>query len=352
MSGPAPLVTLVARGNDEDIWIQLKATEDRWVLSKLLRENLLANFICNAIQSQLCGRTWQASLVSPARVDRLTILDFLAHPGTHPHSLKALEQCVSRASARLQEARVSGISNAALHEVGRAVLAQLAEVQPVPLSTLRAEVECELAYAYPYPGAVRSLADLLLGAMLHKVAKGPSLGRPYDAEWMENAARRPLRRLGALDHNPIVACANACRRSSGLGSAARCRAPPLHGYRDAFLNAPEPLLVVTGSDRIGKSWVMADCALRMLDGQVRLLVRDLDLSSSASLARVVADQLQTETTADWRDDVFLRKLDAAASSLPPILLIDGLVVPDLLALRLLLRVSAGSCGNAQSGAGR
>jgi len=46
------IVSLHVEQPEEDEWIQLKATEETWTLSGLLRDNLLANFLYNALSSE------------------------------------------------------------------------------------------------------------------------------------------------------------------------------------------------------------------------------------------------------------------------------------------------------------
>ncbi len=68
---------------EEEEWIQLKATEKSWSISALLRErdNLLANFICNALSSEHAERSCRVQLIAQGTIQQKEFDVFSIIPG-------------------------------------------------------------------------------------------------------------------------------------------------------------------------------------------------------------------------------------------------------------------------------
>src|SRR6266699_286293 len=69
LDNPSSAVAVhIQQGQEQDLWIQLKATEKPWTLMELSKKNLLANFLYNALSSEHQGRTWRVQLITQAPV--------------------------------------------------------------------------------------------------------------------------------------------------------------------------------------------------------------------------------------------------------------------------------------------
>src|SRR3954467_11750143 len=60
----SPAISLHGEQSSGDIWIQLKSTKSAWSCTRLLEENLLSDFISNAIQSEAADKSWVAKLIT------------------------------------------------------------------------------------------------------------------------------------------------------------------------------------------------------------------------------------------------------------------------------------------------
>ncbi len=71
------LVPIHAQRGGEDVWIQLKSTAESWTIGKLLKDNLLANFMYNVLVSEHRGRTWKVRLITQGMVQRTAVEKFV-----------------------------------------------------------------------------------------------------------------------------------------------------------------------------------------------------------------------------------------------------------------------------------
>jgi hypothetical protein len=312
-----PLVPLHIGESGADIWIQLKASREPWTVSNLLKENLLLNFICNAIQSQRKGRSWRALLITQGLVKQREIEAFTDNPAKFSRSYKKIKEIILKAVERLQmEGDARGeFEEEAVFNIALSILNQLAESEPKHIETLKAEIERELAFAYPDPLAVRQIADSLLGALLRAAAAGPSMAQVYDADWLNLSAGRPIKKRGLLDTNPVAACVEASRSALPKDWDADCFAPrtQLENALRQFLKAREPLFVLVGPSGTGKSWAIADWVTHSLSGQIHLLIPGSELDYLRTLEDIIAGRFRTTFLGDWRDEMFVHRLQAAAS---------------------------------------
>jgi hypothetical protein len=147
-----PLIPLHIEDSDVDVWVQLKASREPWTVSNLLKENLLLNFICNAIQSQQGGKPWRTLLITQSWVKRREIEAFTNNPVGFPQLYKKVKHISLKAIERLQaDCDVKGLEEEAVFNLALLILNQLAESEPKYIETLKAEIERELAFAYPDP---------------------------------------------------------------------------------------------------------------------------------------------------------------------------------------------------------
>jgi hypothetical protein len=317
-TGPFPTINLGGRRDERDIWVQLKFTDTHWTPTQLLTGNLLVNFICNAVRSRRNRRRWETHLVTPAHVDQRKILPrFIANTDANDDLRLKLEVAVRAARERLiaQGIPADELADDDLRGVALEILGQLADTVPVRHETIVAEIEREIAYDYPDPLTVAQIADTLLGAMLRQAGGGPDKAVLYDAVWLAEASGRPIGTRTRLGSDPIGVCEDSITRSLPRGwRADRCvRRPRLEEVLVRFLDAPETAFVLLGETGSGKSWAVADWAVRALNGQPRLLLSGSDLPRRATLDGLVAGELREFGPPDWTDPFFVRRLAAAAN---------------------------------------
>ncbi|MFL5586187.1 MAG: hypothetical protein ACJ8DI_00860 [Ktedonobacteraceae bacterium] len=88
---------------EEDEWIQLKATRDPWTVTALLDENLLLNFILNALSSETGGRAWRIRLITQGEIRKEAIERFADDPESNPDLNHKLNVILANAQKRLQQ---------------------------------------------------------------------------------------------------------------------------------------------------------------------------------------------------------------------------------------------------------
>jgi hypothetical protein len=328
-----PAVPLQVADEAKDLWIQLKATKQPWSATLLLKGTLLTTFMVNALLSQQRGRSWSAQLITPSRIQP-EVHEFIAQPEQKPELYSRLEQIITNVLQSWNGAFPNSghIEESALRALALDILSQLAQTEPVSLRSLKAEVETELAYAYPDREAVKELANSLMGALLQDAAAGPSEARIYDLEWLKQAAGRPIKHRGLLDSDPVAACTEAIRKTlPHTWNPSYCiPRQQLENALQQFLGAPQQLFVLLGMSGAGKSWAVADWLSRGLANSTRLLINGSDLDYLKTLDELIAKPLRPLISADWRDDSFLTRLTAAASVKVQdqlVVVIDDLKVP-------------------------
>lgn len=331
--GTVPPVAVHQEGPDEDIWIQLKATEDYWTLGALLDPILLANFICNALESERRGRRWRIWLITQGNIDHRGLDEFIADPASrsrlrdHPAAIatKVRDRWAAAAQGPLDEARLAAAT--------AAVLRQLAETRPVQLAALRAEVENHLLGVYPDRETARRIASTLLGAMLDDAAAGPGRTPVYDAAWLDHASGHALGPGPRLPSDPVGACAEVSRRAMPRDWQVprHARRPRLERALVRYLRSPETLFVLLGVSGVGKSWAVAAATQEVLAGRLPLLLAGTALDERPNLAALVGAPLRRLSPAGWTDEVILRRLTAAAVDAgrgPLVVIVNGLLPPN------------------------
>lgn len=329
----SPAVTLRAEQGTSDVWVQLKATKTAWTPTRLLEKNLLTNFIQNALYSEVKGREWRASLVTQGLIQRRELENFIRYPRKHPKLAGRVKEIINTIRIRLREEgwKAADLKLVKLRKVAFAILSQLAEAEPVPLEVLKADVEAELTLAYPDRAVVRLIRDTLLGTMLRDAALGPVAAHAYDAEWLNQAAGRPVIKRGMLDADPAAACDAAVGLSLEVSRyEARHFVPRLRLEQalEQFMASDETLFVLVGMSGTGKSWACGHWAGETLRGQLRLLIPGADLDHRRTLESLTAHNLRPFTSAHWRDEQFLQRLTTAAElggGWPLVIIIDDLL---------------------------
>jgi hypothetical protein len=312
----SPALSLHGEQSGADIWIQLKSTKSGWSCTRLLEENLLINFICNAIQSEAANKAWVAKLVTQGFTQREDVKDFVAFPERHPKLSARLAEIIELAQARLlKEGWVADeVTIQNLRRIAFEVLSQLAESEPMLLQTFKSAIEVELNRAYPDQAMVMQLGNSLLGALLSDSAAGPENARVYDSEWLNAAAGKPIVNRGMFDEHPVAACNAAVRRAAlEIGYRDNAFTPRVHlsNALKQFMCSDETLFVLTGVSGAGKSWSCSDWASNVLGDQLRLLLPSSDMDHDRSLHSLIANRLRPFSSAFWPDNQFLKRLITA-----------------------------------------
>ena len=341
----------------EDEWIQLKATREPWTRSALLANNLLENFMYNALVSEGSGRTWRARLITQGDIQRQEIEEFVRTPDNFQRLAENLQTIVDAVQNRLQADMGSTVDTVGLRALALTILQQLAQEIPVSLAQLKAEIDLQLAYRYLDPEAVRQAGNKLLGALLRDAAVGPAAAHVYNEDWVDQVAGTPLKPRLPFDINPISACDLAVRAIQNLPGiqwqlqrfALRTR---LENALQHFLHVSETVFVLLGMSGTGKSWAVADWTGRVLHMHLRLLVpgSDLDHEDQRTLSHLVALRLRSFTSAPITDEDMLAKLRAVArieGNGQPVIVVDD-VVPtgDISVFRRDLARLVGQCRDA------
>lgn len=300
---------------DGDIWIQLKSTEEDWTPSKLLDEELMANYICNAISSESQGRNWKVRLTTQARVRKVDIEEFLADPTNHNNLNNKLNTCVSTALARIQASGMGSAPTAAdLHDLALQILTQLSFTQPVRMETLRAEIELELAYGYPDRVTVGQIANTLLGALLKDAAAGPPASKPYNTEWIRTVTGISINSRTLLRDDPLAACREEITKALPRNWAtSKCLPrPSLDAILNQFLQSPQTVFVLIGASGAGKSWAITRWAFDELTDRPRLLIPATDLRHNHTLHSLIGPWMDLFAPPEWNDSQRLLHLQAVA----------------------------------------
>jgi hypothetical protein len=298
-----------------------------------MAKNLLINFVHNALHSERLGRSWRAALVTQGLVQRSEVEDFVRSPRRYRDLNKRLTEIVNIARERLRKEGWSAaeVKLPRLRRLALAALSQLAQSEPVPLGMLKSDIETELTHAYQDRDVVRQIGDSLIGAILRDAGLGPEGAHAYDADWINHAAGRPVVKLGLFNDDPVAACGAAVRRAASELRYEEGRFTPrsrLANALDRFMSAKETLFVLVGASGSGKSWGFVHWAQEDLDGRLRLLIPGADLDDSTPLQSLVANRLRPFSSAQWEDELFLRRLTAAAKLEgrgPVMLLVEDLV---------------------------
>jgi hypothetical protein len=102
-------ISLNARADEHDSWIQIKSTDTQWSPQRFLpadteKENLLKNLICNAFESEKNGRHWSVHLITQGTIKRNDLEEFVANPSRKRKLNKSLTEIVKRSQQDLLRA--------------------------------------------------------------------------------------------------------------------------------------------------------------------------------------------------------------------------------------------------------
>lgn len=311
-----PLSGFAQQVGERDIWIQAKATVASWTPTELLSGRLLVNFMLNALRSRAECRQWEVRLVTTAPVTarESDVVAFAKRPTAKRVLNAALKQRLDDVRGALRQAGRPVPKADELRKLAFDVLRSLATTAPVPLSTLKAECERQVAYVYPNPGAVRTMLNALLGALLADGAKRPELEQPYGTTWLNEAAGRPLRGLGLLVDDPAQACDEAARTKWPRGWSPERHAPrtELQEALDTFVAAPQTVFVLVGESGTGKSAALVHWLTQDLSGWPRVYLDGSQWAQNQSLAQLCRAALQGQSYGTVAAEEVLQRLEALA----------------------------------------
>jgi hypothetical protein len=332
------IVAASAQDAGKDIWIQLKATQRRWTCSKILSGSLVPTFVWNSLLSTQRGRQAKIQLVTQGQIDRDGINEFLANPGAKPLLNQKLEERIREAVQgwanwmEVEDDKKDSFDQATIRQLTLDVIRQIARTEPVPLSTLKAEIEAEIHLVYPDRRAGKAILDRIIGRMVQEAARGPKDTCVLDASWLDEAAGCPLHPQGRFDRDPVEACITVNDRYlRQLEWTAKQYEPRqyVEDLIDRFLVAEESIFVLLGGQGSGKSWTAASQIAARREGWVPLLIRGTELDRLRELDKLIAHQFRRDTQADINDHQLTQKLTAAMISRESrlLLVLDGVSVP-------------------------
>lgn len=331
-------VPLHAEESSEDVWIQLKSTESTWPPSGFLPantkdDNLLKNFLCNAVRSESEGRSWRVELGTQGYVKKKELEDFLSRPDDYSDLNKHLREIIDRAQTHLKKEGFlpSQYADNNLLKLSTIILSQLARGKPISRERLLAEIELELAYACYDRDLAAQVLRALLGALLSDVSALPVSGRAYDLNWINQVAGFVVKTRALFDTDPVSSCTHANTKSeprdwNSKYFASRTR---LERALDQFLLAPQTLFVLVGRSGSGKSWSVTDWAARVLSERMRLFLPTTALDHNRELSALVAEALRSQTYADIVNEKLLRRFQGASrvdGQGPGVIIVDDLQV--------------------------
>ena len=333
-----PPIALLAQGTDDDVWIQLKSTESPWTPSSVLPpnikdDNLLKNFICNAVRSESQGRSWRVVLGTQGFVQRNELEEFISDPAASPVLSKRLNEILARARGDLIKAGFASslVSESRLLSLSINILSQLAKTKPMPREVLLAEIELELVSACYDRTLALQVSRALRGALLSDASVVPVPGQVYDLSWVNKVAGFPVRSQALFDVDPVKACNEANRPNESPSWDPKKYVPRirLESSLERFLNAPQSLFVLVGRGGSGKSWSTTDWSARVLADRIRLFVKGSALNQNPDLSGLVAHAMRPFTSADASKEILLRRFVAASRvelKGPAVLIVDNVQV--------------------------
>jgi hypothetical protein len=333
-----PLIALLGQATNEDVWIQLKSTESPWTRSSFLPtntkdENLLKNFVCNAVRSESEGRSWRVVLGTQGFVQRNELEEFISDRPAFSDLNKRLSEILARARADLMKAGFASslVSESHLLALSINILSQLAKTKPMPREVLLAEIELELVSACYDRTLALQVSRALRGALLSDASVVLVPGQVYDLSWVNRVAGFPVRSQALFDVDPVKACNEANRLSESpswdpVKYVPRVR---LETSLEQFLSAPQSLFVLIGRGGSGKSWSATDWSVRVLADRIRLFVKGSALNQNPDLSGLVAHAMRPFTSADATNEILLRRFVAASrieGKGPAVLIVDNVQV--------------------------
>lgn len=329
-----PPISLHSTIDKGDLWIQLKSTSSKWTLSDLLEENLLINFIHNGLTSERNGRDWKAMLISQGQIDAGKLRDFIDSPAKYKNLNKSLDKIIDRVCQDLSKSETPSESRSQISKIAFEVLRNFLEYEPVPFKVLKAEIHAQLILNLFDEKVAGQVENQLIGAMLEDSAGGPSASHSYNAEWVNRITQIQVVRDDLLDKGVGLACNLAAQRYTSQVKFAPeyfARRVLLETAFDRFLYSKQTCFVLVGLSGTGKTWISSDIALTILRDRPRILVSGNELGSARKLENIVASELKRYSTANWTDELFLKKFrgaEYAGEQFRPILIIDNLVITD------------------------
>ncbi len=321
-----------AESPENEVWIQLKSTTSRWSCTSVIND-VLFNFVYNALTSKLNGRKWETRLVTQGQVaqDELQglVSTLTASKGsTESKLLPKLRRLFNREIKRAFEEwkrdhathfsmQVDQWTLAHASEVGVEVLRQLAQTQPCNSELMAAQIRHQTLLSCFDPTLAERMENTLIGELAKQASLGPQHARAFDESWMDETAGRALRPRGVWDSNPLTACqeANALTLARDWEASFYVPRPRLEAALTEFLASDAPLFALIGVSGVGKTWATNWMATQLLQNIVRLVLPATELDYSPTLESLVASRLRVLTSASHTDAQLLERWKAAAHSL-------------------------------------
>ena len=348
------------RQAEQDIWIQLKSSAAPWGCGTLFNQ-VLFNFVFNALASESEGKSWEVVLVTQGSIPRRELQEFIQSQNAtsstassaislpSPKKTKKAPKISKTTPLKDQFAPIVDRVLDAWNEEKKAepsllrtqdqvraialqVLEKLAEQEPLYEDVIKAEIHSKImASVRGSETTARRIEDSLVHGLMESAAQGPKHTRVFDAKWLDEMAGRPLDPQGRFDLDPAAACAhaNSTFLHGDWDEHWHVERPALEAAFIAFLDSPHTVFSLAGVSGIGKSWTIARILKNLCQDRLCLLVGGEVLDDFQSLAAIVGSQLRPLVQGDETDAGLLerwRAESASESAKPPLLILDDLTL--------------------------
>jgi tetratricopeptide (TPR) repeat protein len=327
------IVSAVVKNADKDIWVQLKSTCAFWSPGKFLEDNLLSNFVCNALQSEHNHRLWETRLVTQGYVSVAELMKFIRSPSSAKNLDDKLTACVQHVAERLKEDGLFPVpDNHSIRDLAVRILYQLSGTKPIMLETAKAQVENELSYQCPSRLAVQRFCNMLLGAMLSDASAGPANARAYSLQWVNEITGLGIGSTELFDIDVVKACDAIIEdcKPNGWQQSTYIPRKRLESLLQQFLTSSATVFVLLGKAGYGRAWTLFHFLHQTLAGHVRFPVHGSALAAANSLDGLAADTFQGLSGRNLTNREYLRLLLAEAKArnpaIPPVVAIDDVRV--------------------------
>ncbi len=356
----AEIVQAGVRQEKKDIWIQLKSSSAPWNSGGLIQQ-VLFNFVFNALTSESEGKSWEVVLVTQGAIPKSDLQKFVrAHTASgtaiisssaspSPKKSKSAPKTPKRISAKdlfdavvdrtletwnqeqkLEPSRLR--TRDEVRNVALKVLESLAGQVPLYEDVMRAQIRAKIiASVRGTEAAARRIEDSLIHGLMESAAQGPKHARIFDTEWLDETAGRSLNPQGRFDLDPAEACAhaNSTFLHTDWDEHWHVERPALEAAFGAFLVSSQTVFSLAGVSGIGKSWTIARVINHLCQDRLCLLVEGNILDDYSTLAAVVGSRLRPMIQGDETDMGLLERWlaeAAAQNNNPPLLILDDLTL--------------------------
>lgn len=328
-------------GDHCDVWCQLKNTKHAWTVSEILGDNLLSNFIANSFASEQRQRSWRMELVTTAEIRSQDLREFTiefekSRGAGHGSNTIRLNSILDDAVAMFAQSSCKAKpTRGELIERACRIIRECADVEPLSVRTVQAELRIELLIATGDVQIAREVEDRLIGAVTQDAAGGPNCARWYDLSWFRDVTGLDLQGDKPLDRSIRNACNSQVQsqRPRSFDETLFVQREETQAILNDFLNSKKTCLILMGRSGTGKTWGLFYWANHTLKDRARLLMTGEHLQISDAVSSIIANVLRPLTSQTAISEAALvQKLmlpSRAREFGPPVLVLDDLQPPSV-----------------------